>query len=59
MRSLLRRLLGVALTFCVLVVASASADAEQAEIRIARGFGITVLPIMLMENMKLIEKHAR
>jgi sulfonate transport system substrate-binding protein len=59
MRKLLRRLPCVILAAWVLIVASASADAEQAEIRIARGFGITVLPIMLMENMKLIEKRAK
>lgn len=32
--------------------------AEVSEIRIAGGFGITNLPIMVMEKQKLIEKHA-
>jgi NitT/TauT family transport system substrate-binding protein len=59
MRKLFRRLPYIAVAACVLIVAPARVDAEQAEIRVARGFGITVLPIMVMENMKLIEKHGK
>jgi NitT/TauT family transport system substrate-binding protein len=33
--------------------------AEVSEIRITRGFGIAFLPLMIMENAKLIEKHAK
>jgi NitT/TauT family transport system substrate-binding protein len=57
MRNLFRPLFHAAL--CVLCIGAPQANAQQAEIRIARGFGITVLPIMVMENMKLIEKHAK
>ena len=59
MRRLFRQLPYAALAACVLITVVPQAHAQTAEIRIARGFGITVLPIMVMENMKLIEKHAK
>lgn len=38
---------------------SLAAGAEVSEIRIARQFGITFLPLMVMEKQKLVEKHAK
>src|SRR5258708_39747530 len=35
------------------------ARAELTEIKIAEQYGISYLPLMLMEEQKLIEKHAR
>lgn len=43
--------LGAALT-------SAPARAELSEIRIARQYGVSYLPLMLMQDQKLLEKHA-
>jgi NitT/TauT family transport system substrate-binding protein len=36
-----------------------SAGAELAELRVAQQYGISYLPLMLMEEQKLVEKHAR
>jgi len=38
---------------------SALARAETSEIRVARQYGITYLPLIVMEQNKLIEKHAK
>lgn len=38
---------------------SGTARAEAAELRIAQQYGITYLPLMIMERDKLIEKHAK
>ena len=43
----------------VLVFASSAARAELAEITIAQQFGVSFLPLMLMERDGLIEKHAK
>ena len=43
----------------LLLVLAACAHAETGEVRIARQFGITFLPLMVMEQQKLVEKHAR
>ncbi len=37
---------------------SAPARAEVAEVRISKGFGILYLPLIVMEDQKLLEKHA-
>jgi len=42
-----------------LVLASTAARAELAEITIAQQFGVSFLPLMLMERDSLIEKHAK
>ncbi len=48
------------LLIAVLVaVASPAALAEMSEIKVAKQYGISYLPLMLMEDGKLIEKHAK
>ncbi len=37
----------------------AAARAEMSEIKVAQQYGISYLPLMLMEEQKLIEKHAK
>ena len=44
------------LALCLL---AAGARAELAEINVAQQYGISYLPLMLMEEQKLIEKHAK
>jgi NitT/TauT family transport system substrate-binding protein len=56
-RKLIVSTLGVALS-ASLSLASGPAAAEVSELRIAQQFGISYLPLMYMENQKLIEKHA-
>jgi sulfonate transport system substrate-binding protein len=51
----LGRIFGLA----ALLAAAASASAEVSEVRIARGFAIPHLPIMVMEHDRLLEKHAK
>ena len=46
----------VATALCMVAV---QARAELAEIKVAQQYGISYLPLMLMEDQKLIEKHAR
>jgi NitT/TauT family transport system substrate-binding protein len=48
----------VAAAFAVSLLASV-AHAEMSEIKVARQYGISYLPLMLMEEQKLIEKHAK
>jgi len=43
----------------LLLLFAAFAHAETSEVRIARQFGITFLPLMVMEQQKLVEKHAK
>ena len=43
----------------LLLLSAAFAHAETGEVRIARQFGITFLPLMVMEQQKLVEKHAK
>jgi NitT/TauT family transport system substrate-binding protein len=40
------------------MLASASARAELSEIRIARQYGVSYLPLMIIQDQKLLEKHA-
>ena len=49
---------------CTLLVislgmAASAAFAEMAEIKVAQQYGISYLPLMVMEEQKLIEKHAK
>src|SRR5881227_642418 len=48
----------LAIIACVALV-SLPARAEMAEIAVAQQYGIGYLPLMLMEEKKLIEKHAK
>lgn len=50
-------LLGLAVL--ALVFAPLPARAEMAEIKVAKQYGISYLPLMLMEDQKLIEKYAK
>ena len=43
----------------LVAVASQAALAEMSEIRVAKQYGISYLPLMLMEDGKLIEKYAK
>lgn len=49
---------GAALLCSMLVALAPVARAEVAEVKIAKQYGITYLPLMLMEADKLVEKHA-
>lgn len=49
----------VALCAAALLAVPALARAELAEIKVAKQYGISYLPLMLMEDGNLIEKHAR
>lgn len=54
-------IVAIAAAFCAAasVAASAPARAELAEITVAKQYGISYLPLMLMEDGNLIEKHAK
>jgi len=54
----MRRALTIAL-LCGLGSFAAGVRAEMAEINVAQQYGISYLPMMLMEEKKLIEKHAK
>src|SRR4051794_8954464 len=41
------------------LVALPAARAEMSEINVAQQYGISYLPLMIMEDQKLIEKHAK
>ena len=49
---------GVALAWAVLLGAT-GARAEQNEINVAQQYGVSFLPLMVMEREKLVEKHAK
>ena len=51
-------LLAAAAVAAITVVSSLSAQAEVTELKVARQYGISYLPLMLMEDQKLIEKAA-
>ena len=44
---------------CTVLATAGAARAETSELRIAQQYGITYLPLMIMERDKLIEKHAK
>jgi NitT/TauT family transport system substrate-binding protein len=50
---------GVLLASAILAAPSAPARAETDTLRVAKQFGISYLPITVMEERKLIEKHAK
>jgi NitT/TauT family transport system substrate-binding protein len=47
-----------ALTYAVLLLASGAALAETNEVKISKGFGVPYLPMMVMQDRGLLEKHA-
>ena len=51
--------LGLAAASALVLGASGAARAEVGEIRIAKGFGVSYLPLLVMEHEKLFEKHAK
>ena len=59
--SMLRKRAAIALAglLASAAIGVAPAAAEVAELKIAKQFGISYLPLMLMEADKLVEKHAR
>lgn len=59
MRLLSWRRTGAALCAAVALSLPAAAGAELTEIKVAKQYGISYLPLMLMEDGKLIEKHAK
>ena len=48
-----------AIVAAALLAVAPLARAELAEIKVAKQYGISYLPLMLMEDQKLIEKHAK
>jgi NitT/TauT family transport system substrate-binding protein len=59
MRYALPRGVIAALALAGALVLASPARAELAEINVAQQYGISYLPLMLMEEQKLIEKHAK
>src|SRR5690349_9981844 len=54
-----RRALASVLAGGALAFAAVPVSAEMSEINVAQQYGISYLPLMLMEEQKLIEKHAK
>jgi NitT/TauT family transport system substrate-binding protein len=54
----MRSAIKLAACLVVLLAAADGARAESSELRISRGFGIHYLPLYVMEQQKLVEKHA-
>jgi NitT/TauT family transport system substrate-binding protein len=55
----LKAALVLAATASSLTLLAAPASAELSEIHVSRQYGISYLPLMIMEDQKLIEKHAK
>ena len=53
------RLGSMALCAALGLAAFPAANAEMSEIHVSRQYGISYLPLMIMEDQKLIEKHAK
>ena len=53
----MQRIMGLAIG--LLIAASAFARAEVSEIRISKQYGLPYLPMMVVEDQQLIEKHAK
>jgi NitT/TauT family transport system substrate-binding protein len=47
------------IAFVLLVLSPVAASAESGELRIAKQYGLGYLQLMLMEDQKLVEKHAK
>jgi len=50
---------GLAFTMFLATMLPLGAHAEMSEIKVAQQYGISYLPLMIMEEQKLIEKHAK
>ncbi|WKW50293.1 ABC transporter substrate-binding protein [Rhodomicrobium lacus] len=59
MKNLFRSLAAAVAGFLLLATATPQANAETGTVRIAKQFGISYLPLVLLEEQKLIEKHAK
>src|SRR5213083_968612 len=55
----MRRTLTFAVLAGALALSATVARAEMSEINVAQQYGISYLPLMVMEEKKLIEKHAK
>lgn len=53
------RILGVALVLVLATAAVVPARAEVKEVRLAKQYGLGYLPLVVMEEQRLIEKHAK
>ncbi len=51
--------LGLALITLMMTIGPAPAFAERSELRVAKQYGLGYLQLMLMEEQKLVEKHAK
>ena len=49
----------IAAAAAIASIASTAAFAEVSELRAARQYGLSTLPLMIMEDARLIEKHAK
>ena len=58
-RGITARMAGVAAALLCGLLGAQAATAEVDEVRIAKGFGIGYLPLIVMEDEKLYEKHAK
>jgi NitT/TauT family transport system substrate-binding protein len=56
---MIRRIACIALTLLAAAMSSGDARAEASEVRLSRGYGILYLPLYVIEQHKLIEKHAK
>ncbi|SNB74257.1 NitT/TauT family transport system substrate-binding protein [Arboricoccus pini] len=54
-----RRLATLALATCMGLGLTVAAKAEVSELRVSKGYGILYLPLHVMQEKKLIEKHAK
>ncbi len=54
-----KRVAGIGLALGLAAAVAAPAQAEVDKIRIAKGFGVSYLPLIVMEHEKLFEKHAK
>ena len=54
----MRRAIGAFLAAALVLGAAAPGRAEVSEVRLSRGYGIHFLPMFVMEQQKLFEKHA-
>jgi NitT/TauT family transport system substrate-binding protein len=57
--SMFKRLRAVALLLAIIITIPVIASAEVKEIRIAKQYGLGYLPLIVAEQQRLIEKHAR
>lgn len=55
----MKRIIGVAITAGLTLLAAGQVRAEVKEIKAAQQYGLSSLPLMIMENGKLVEKHAK